>query len=102
MAKRKITVTVDEDVVALVQRESPDNLSAVVNEALAEYAERLARRVAMAEWLDDLDVKYGPVSDEAMAWARAAFDEADGLITPEEAAAVPAPPKPKRPRKKVA
>ena len=41
MAKRKITVTVDEGLVEQAQRLGVDSLSAVVNEALTAHVERL-------------------------------------------------------------
>ncbi len=78
MAKRKITVTVDEGLVEQAQRLGVESLSAVVNEALAAHVERLARRAALRRLLDDWDLEHGPVSEEAAAEARTAFDELDG------------------------
>ena len=42
MAKRKITVTVDEELVDLAHAFGEEKLSVVVNAALAEHVERLA------------------------------------------------------------
>jgi post-segregation antitoxin (ccd killing protein) len=75
MAKRKITVTVDEGLVEQAQLLGVESLSAVVNEALAAHVERLARREALRRLLDDWDLEHGPVSDAAATEARAAFDE---------------------------
>ncbi|MGH2706691.1 MAG: type II toxin-antitoxin system CcdA family antitoxin [Actinomycetota bacterium] len=54
MAKRKITVTVDEDLVELARRLGVETLSGVVNEALAAHLERLARRAALRQLLEDI------------------------------------------------
>ena len=78
MAKRKITVTVDVGLVEEAQLLGIENLSAVVNEALAAHVDRLARRAALRQLLDDWDRELGPVSEAALADARAAFDEVDG------------------------
>lgn len=79
MAKRKITVTVDEETVALVQDQGEDNLSAVVNAALAEHADRLGRRAALGRLLATWDDRHGAVSARARRDATAAFDELDGV-----------------------
>ncbi|MGW5922661.1 type II toxin-antitoxin system CcdA family antitoxin [Nocardia fluminea] len=46
MAKSRITVTVDEAVVEHARRLGDSHLSAVVNAALAEHVERMARNAA--------------------------------------------------------
>ena len=78
MAKRRITVTVDEGLVEAAQRLGLESLSAVVNDALAAHVEQLERRAALRRLLDDWDTRLGPVSEVAAAAARAAFDELDG------------------------
>jgi hypothetical protein len=82
MAKRKITVTVDEEVVERARLLGMDNVSAVVSEALTAHVERLARGATLDELLDDWERKFGPVSEAAVAEARAAFDEVDGRGSP--------------------
>jgi len=79
MAKRKITVTVDEELVAMVQDLGAASLSAVVNDALAAQADHLARRRALEAMLLEWDHQFGSVSDEDRAWAAGAFDEVEGL-----------------------
>ena len=79
MAKRKITVTVDEDLVDAVQELDVASLSAVVNGALSEEVDRLARRAALGRMLAEWDEAFGRVSEEDLATARAAFDDADAL-----------------------
>lgn len=75
MAKRKITVTVDEELVELVHELGEERLSAVVNTALSEYVERLGRLASLRSLLDRWEEEAGPVSKEAKAEAAAAFDE---------------------------
>jgi hypothetical protein len=79
MAKRKITVTVDEDLVETVQALGAESLSAVVNDALANEVERRARAAALARLLADWDATYGPVPAEAATAAAAAFDDLDAV-----------------------
>jgi post-segregation antitoxin (ccd killing protein) len=52
MAKRKITVTVDEELVDLAHAFGEEKLSAVVNTALAEHVERLGRLATLRQLLD--------------------------------------------------
>jgi post-segregation antitoxin (ccd killing protein) len=77
MAKRKITVTVDEELVDLAHAFGEDKLSAVVNTALAEHVERLGRLATLRQLLDRWEAQSGPVSPQARADAAAAFDEAE-------------------------
>jgi hypothetical protein len=79
MAKRKITVTVDEDLVDSVHALGSESLSAVVNEALAHEVQRRARAAALGRLLADWDATYGPVTAEAAAAAAAAFDDLDAV-----------------------
>ncbi len=77
MAKRKITVTVDESLVEAVQALGAESLSGVVNAALAEEVERRARSAALGRLLADWDETFGPVPDHIVADAAAAFDDLD-------------------------
>lgn len=79
MAKRKITVTVDEELVEALKQLGGESVSAVVNRALSEHIERLERREALGRMLDDWDRELGPTSPESEASAKAAFDELDGI-----------------------
>ena len=74
MAKRKITVTVDEELVDLARQFGEEKLSAVVNTALADHVERLGRLASLRELLDRWEAAAGPVSAEAQAEAAGAFD----------------------------
>ena len=87
MAKRKVTVTVDEEIVEQARALGVGpSLSAVVNDALAAHIERLARRAALGELLDAWDEQLGPVPDADQAAARTAFDDLDGVATDKGAA----------------
>jgi post-segregation antitoxin (ccd killing protein) len=75
MAKRKITVTVDEELVDLLHQLGEETLSRVVNTALAEHVERLGRLASLKELLDQWEAEAGPVPEAAIAEARYAFDQ---------------------------
>jgi post-segregation antitoxin (ccd killing protein) len=77
MAKREITVTVDEELVGLAHAFGEENLSGVVNTALAEHVERLGRLAALRQLLDRWEATAGPVPPDLQADAAAAFDEAE-------------------------
>lgn len=79
MAKRKVTVTVDEGLVARVQALGSESLSSVVNAALAAEVDRRARAAALDRMLAAWDVELGPVSTAASAAAAAAFDDLDAV-----------------------
>lgn len=78
MAKRKITVTVDEALVDAAKVGS-DSLSAVVNAALAAEVDRRARAAALGQRLAEWEATMGPIDGEAADAARRAFDDLDGL-----------------------
>ena len=83
MAKRKITVTVDEKLVDLAHQLGEDtSLSGVVNDALGEHVERLGRLAALHNLLETWDTSEGPISVDAAEEAKAAFDELDALGQP--------------------
>ena len=64
VAKRKISVSLDEDLVAELEV-GDQSLSAQINAALREDLEHRRRQRLLAEYLDQLDAKEGPV-DEAL------------------------------------
>ena len=87
MAKRKITVTVDEGLVEAVQALGDDSLSSVVNAALANELDRRARAASLGRMLTDWDNRFGAVPDDVAAAAAAAFDDVDA--TAEQPAPAP-------------
>jgi hypothetical protein len=62
LAKRKVSVSLDEDLVAELEREE-EGLSAQVNVAVRAELERRRRNRLLTEMLAELDAKYGPVDD---------------------------------------
>jgi len=87
MAKRKVTVTVDAELLDLLRDQGAENVSAAVNDALAEHAERVGRLAALRRQLDRWDHEFGPVSSKAAAEARRAFDALDGVGSPDRGVA---------------
>jgi hypothetical protein len=77
MAKRKITVTVDENLVEAVQALGTEPLSAVVNAALASELDRRSRAATLGRILADWDTTFGAVPDDIERAAAAAFDDVD-------------------------
>ena len=63
-AKRKVSVSLDEDLVALLAK-SEGSLSAKINHAVRQAVERQARQRALGELLSKLEAEEGPV-DEAL------------------------------------
>jgi uncharacterized protein (DUF4415 family) len=62
--KRKVSVSLDEDLVAELEA-ADEALSGQVNEAIRAEIEQRRRNRLLADMLDSLDAKYGPV-DEAL------------------------------------
>ncbi len=74
MNKRRVTLNLDEDVVEALEAVGGRSMSSVANDALREALELAAHRVALREWLDELDVKHGAPSPEQFAAATALLD----------------------------
>ncbi len=64
VAKRKISISLDEDLVAELEN-GVQSLSAQVNAVLREDLEHRRRQRLLTEYLDQLDAEEGPV-DEAL------------------------------------
>jgi hypothetical protein len=86
MAKRKITVTVDQELVDSVQTIGTESLSAVINTALAQEVDRRARAAALSRLLAEWDSKFGAVAAGDAAAAVTAFDDVDAVATEDETA----------------
>lgn len=76
--KKRVTVNLDEDLVESLRELDAPSVSAAVNAAVRRAVEREAHRRALECWLDELDGRFGPPSDEDYAAARAVVDEAMG------------------------
>ena len=68
---KRITLTLDEDIVEALQARGGRSLSAAVNEALREAIAKDAHHAALLEWLDELDASYGKGTPEDYAAAEA-------------------------------
>ena len=62
LTKRKVSVSLDEDLVEELEREE-EGLSAQVNLAVRAELERRRRNRLLTELLAELDAQYGPVDD---------------------------------------
>ncbi len=62
--KRKISITVDADLVEELEREPDEGLSSQVNRAIRELIERRRQRHDLLALLGDLDSEYGPLGPE--------------------------------------
>ena len=62
VAKRKVSVSLDEDLVEELERED-QGLSAQVNLALRTELERRRRNRLLVDLLDQLDAEHGPVDE---------------------------------------
>ncbi len=62
VAKRKISISLDEDLVAELEI-GDQSLSAQVNAVLREDLEQRRRQRLLAEYLDQLDAEEGPVAE---------------------------------------
>jgi len=62
--KRKISVTLDDELVAVLEG-AEGTLSSQVNEAVRVEVERRGRQTLLTDWLGELELTDGPV-DEAL------------------------------------
>ena len=79
MAKRKVTVTIDEEVLLALRRMSVTNVSATVNEALRGYLEE-SKEPDGPDLLEHWLKLYGPTSEADRVWACEAIAELDGEL----------------------
>jgi post-segregation antitoxin (ccd killing protein) len=79
--KRRITVTVDEDLVEAAKLLGAKSLSAAVNAALREKVDGEMHRRAVLAWLEELDTKHGKASDAEQTEIEEFLDEI-GFGTP--------------------
>jgi len=64
--KRKISVTLDDDLVAILER-NEKTLSSQVNEAVRVEVERQARHILLVDWLAEIEEEAGPVDEVLVA-----------------------------------
>ncbi|MGQ0624930.1 MAG: hypothetical protein ACT4PP_09845 [Sporichthyaceae bacterium] len=78
MKKRRVTLSLDADLVEALESLEGRSMSAVANNALRSAVESAAHRAALIEWLDELDAKHGKATPEEQAEVEAFLDEAFG------------------------
>ena len=61
--KRKISVSLDRDIVEELEADD-ESLSTQINEALRDELARRRRHRLLAEMLDELEAKHGPVDEQ--------------------------------------
>lgn len=89
MGKRKITVTVDAELLDQIAMMGAGSVSSVVNEALVVEVERRARMTNLHRLLDRWDQQLGPVSAAVAGEAKEAFDDLDAVADVARTTSVP-------------
>lgn len=87
MKKRRVTLNLDEDVVEALEAIGGRSLSATANDALRGAVASAAHRMALSRWLDELDERHGPPTDDDYDRADDVLDEALGLQRDESSVA---------------
>ncbi|HLQ34814.1 MAG TPA: CopG family transcriptional regulator [Chloroflexota bacterium] len=74
MAVKKLSVSVPAELAREVRREAGQNgVSAFVTKSLRRQLDEERRRRAMREYLDGMDEKYGPLTEEEIEEGRSWF-----------------------------
>jgi hypothetical protein len=79
MKKRRVTLSLDEDVIEALESLGGRSVSAVANEALRNAVAVEAHRRALLRWLDQLDLDFGAPSPADLAAADEILDAAEGV-----------------------
>ncbi len=87
MTKRRVTLSLDEDLVEALESVGGRSLSAVANAALRQAVTAEANRAALLHWLDELDEQHGPPTPADLALADDLLDTAEGKRGDGESAA---------------
>jgi len=77
MKKRRVTLSLDEDVVAALEAIEARSLSAAANDALRHAISGEAHRSALLDWLEELDQSHGRPTKADLARADELIDEID-------------------------
>jgi hypothetical protein len=75
MSKRRITLSLDEDVVEALEAWGARSLSAAANAALREAVAKEAHHRALLSWLDELDQRFGAPTAEDRTEASQLLDD---------------------------
>jgi hypothetical protein len=74
MSKRRVTLTIDEDLIEALEQQHARSLSAAANASLRQAIESDNHRKAALKWLAELDGKYGKATSEEQAENEAFLD----------------------------
>lgn len=75
MKKRRVTLNLDEDVVAALESIEGRSVSSAANLALRGAIAGEAHRAALMRWLDELDAEHGSASPAEIAAAEAVAEQ---------------------------
>jgi uncharacterized protein (DUF4415 family) len=75
MSKRRVTLTLDQDVIEALQQQHARSLSAAANASLRQAIESDNHRKAARQWLAELDAKFGSATPDEQAENEAFLDE---------------------------
>ena len=76
MAKEKVTLTLDTDVLReLRETVGARSLSATVEVALRDYLARVRHLHAVDKWLAEMEREHGPIPPKTLDWAAQVFEE---------------------------
>jgi hypothetical protein len=75
MSKRRVTLTLDDDLIQALQQLHAPSLSAAANASLRQAIESDNHRKAAGRWLDELDARYDTATPEEQAENEAFLDE---------------------------
>jgi uncharacterized protein (DUF4415 family) len=75
MSKRRVTLTLDEDLIQALRQRGARSLSAAANASLREATELHNHRRAALAWLAELDATYGRASETEQADNAAFLEE---------------------------
>ena len=90
MKKRRVTLSLDDDVVQALEALGARSLSAAANDALRGAVAAEAHRAALVRWLDEVDAAHGgvtPAEAEGVEALLDAFDSGAGEMGADSGAA---------------
>jgi metal-responsive CopG/Arc/MetJ family transcriptional regulator len=82
MAKKKLTITVDEELLQHLDDLGVENVSATINDAIKQLVEQRLRLQALGLLVDDLVAANGEATHEERVEIAALFDELQAGVPP--------------------
>jgi Arc/MetJ-type ribon-helix-helix transcriptional regulator len=87
MKKRRVTLSLDEDVVEGLEALRARSMSAAANDTLRQALRTEAHRRALLRWLDELDARHGTATPPEAALVEELLDELQGVPAAQHGAA---------------